>query len=101
MVILPTSYTARCRFWVVVWQNAQTSSSGGVQSLSVLDHSLTIPDNMCRLVPDAKEIIPFLDVVIPGLDRIVEIGGDPEMVFFHVLIPDCRVCTCVDYSIQS
>jgi elongation factor 3 len=39
-----------------------------------------IVDNMCRLVPDAKDILPFLHVVVPGLHRIVDIGGDPEMV---------------------
>jgi elongation factor 3 len=39
-----------------------------------------IIDNMCRLVPEAKDIIPFLPNVVPGLNRIVEIGGDPEMI---------------------
>lgn len=39
-----------------------------------------IIDNMCRLVPDAQEILAFLPVVVPGLDRIVEIGGDPDLV---------------------
>jgi len=39
-----------------------------------------IVDNMCRLVPDSWEIIAFLPDVVPGLDRVIEIGGDPDMV---------------------
>ncbi|KAJ3384070.1 translational elongation factor EF-1 alpha [Lobulomyces angularis] len=39
-----------------------------------------IIDNMCRLVPEASEILMFLPEVLPGLNRIVDIGGDPDLV---------------------
>ena len=35
---------------------------------------------MCRLVSNPLDIIQFLDQVVPALNRIVDIGGDPEMV---------------------
>ncbi|KAI8900128.1 P-loop containing nucleoside triphosphate hydrolase protein [Globomyces pollinis-pini] len=46
---------------------------------AVLRQNCVIIDNMCKLVENPADAHQFLPKLMPGLDRIIEMGSDPEL----------------------
>ncbi|KAH6578782.1 hypothetical protein BASA61_000011 [Batrachochytrium salamandrivorans] len=46
---------------------------------AILRQTSVIIDNMCKLVENPADAHQFLPLLVPGLDRIIEIAADPEL----------------------
>ncbi|KAK9722695.1 translational elongation factor EF-1 alpha [Basidiobolus ranarum] len=49
------------------------------RSPAVQRQTAVIIDNMCKLVENPADAVQFLPKLLPGLDRIIEIGSNPEL----------------------